>query len=166
MGKDRSSMDSTVGNNRSMDSMSNRGMGNNRSMDSMGNRGMSNNRGMGNSMSSRVGRSTIIGDFSNKSKVIVSMVGSGLKSAIRKSNRVRSSNISIGILGFSLSEVGSTVVIIYSILIAEGFRGLIIGGRGRGILGGREGGSSGHKSRGKDNLVHVNGWIVGEELPC
>merc|ERR1712136_244141 len=127
MGKG-SSMDG-VGNNRGMDSVGNRGMdsmgnrgmdgvgnnrgmdsmGNNRSMDSMGNRGMD-------SMSFRVAGSSLIGDLSNESKVVVSMVGGGLDSAIRESNGVGSSNVSIVILGFSLSEVGSTVVISYSIL--------------------------------------------------
>merc|ERR1711962_953502 len=119
MGK-RSSMDSMMGNNRGMDSVGNRGMdsvgnrgmdgvGNNwsmdsnRSMDDMGNRGMD-------SMSCRIAGSSLIGDLSNESKVVVSMVGGGLNSAIRESNGVGSSNVSIVILGFSLSEVGSTVV--------------------------------------------------------
>merc|ERR1712180_525318 len=146
-----------VGNNRGMDSVGNRGMdsmdnrgmdsmGNNRSMDSMGNRGMD-------SMSFRVAGSSLIGDLSNESKVVVSMVGGGLDSAIRESNGVGSSNVSIVILGFSLSEVGSTVVISYSILVGEWLRGFIIGLRSVG--GGREGSGSSHKSRGKDNLIHV-----------
>merc|ERR1712027_99314 len=154
-------MDS-MGNDGSMDSMGNRSvdsMGNNRGMDSMGNGSVGNNRGvdgMGNrSMSNRVGGSSLIGNLSNKSKLIVSMVGGGLDSAIRKSNRVGSSNISISILGFSLSEVCSTVVIIHSILVGEGLRGLIIGSRG--VLGKS---SSSHKSRGKDNLIHVSGLIL------
>merc|ERR1711962_55883 len=128
MGKG-SSMDSMMSNNRGVDSMGNRsvdGVGNNRGMDSVGNnRGMDsmgNNRSMdsvGNrgmdSMSFRVAGSSLIGDLSNESKVVVSMVGGGLDSAIRESNGVGSSNASIVILGFSLSEVGSTVVISYSI---------------------------------------------------
>jgi len=152
------SMDS-MGNNWSMDSMGNRGMdgvGNNRGMDSMGNNrsmdGMG-NRGM-DSMSCRIAGSSLIGDLSNESKVVVSMVGGGLNSAIRKSNGVGSSNVSIVILGFSLSEVGSTVVISYSILVGEGLRGLLVGLGGVG--GGREGSSSSHKSRGKDDLKKIN----------
>merc|ERR1711962_410682 len=174
MGKG-SSMDSMMSNNRGVDSMGNRsvdGVGNNRGMDSMGNRGMDgvgNNRGMdsmgnnrsmdsmGNrgmdSMSFRVAGSSLIGDLSNESKVVVSMGGGGLNSAIRESNGVGSSNVSIVILGFSLSEVGSTVVISYSILVGEGLRGFIIGLRSVG--GGREGSGSSHKSRGKDDLIHV-----------
>merc|ERR1712180_59427 len=92
MGK-RSSVDS-MGKRSSMDSM----MGNNRGMDSVGNRGMD-------SMSCRIAGSSLIGDLSNESKVVVSMVGGGLNSAIRESNGVGSSNVSIVILGFSLSEV-------------------------------------------------------------
>merc|ERR1711962_1557323 len=137
-----------------MDSM----MSNNRGVDSMGNRsvdGVGNNRGM-DSMSNRVAGSSLIGDLSNESKVAVSMVGGGLDSAIRESNGVGSSNVSIVILGFSLYEVGSTVVISYSILVGEWLRGFIIGLRSVG--GGREGSGSSHKSRGKDNLIHVS-WL-------
>merc|ERR1711962_911497 len=175
MGKG-SSMDSMMSNNRGVDSMGNRsvdGVGNNRGMDSGGNRGMDsmgNNRSMdsvGNrgmdSMSFRVAGSSLIGDLSNESKVVVSMVGGGLDSAIRESNGVGSSNVSIVILGFSLSEVGSTVVISYSILVGEGLRGFIIGLRSVG--GGREGSSSSHKSRGKDNLIHVCVLKICVELP-
>merc|ERR1719312_1952051 len=124
-----SSMDG-MGKGSSMDSVMNRGM------DGVGNNGSVSN-SMGNrSMSNRVGGSSFIGDLSNESKVIVSMVGGGLDSAIRKSNAVGSSNISISILGLSLLEVSSTVVIIHSILISKGLRGFIIGSRG--ILGGRD----------------------------
>merc|ERR1711962_1483551 len=152
-------MDSMMGNNRGVDSMSNRSMdsmGNNRSMDGMGYRGMD-------SMSCRIAGSSLIGDLSNESKVVVSMVGGGLNSAIRKSNGVGSSNVSIVILGFSLSEVGSTVVIRYSILVGKGLRGFIIGLRSVG--GGREGSGSSHKSRGKDNLIHVSLLKFSVELP-
>merc|ERR1711962_814673 len=124
-------------------------MGNNRGVDGMGNNGSVSNNGLG----FGVDRGSLIGDLSNKSKVVVSMVGGGLDSAIRESNGVGSSNVSIVILGFSLSEVGSTVVISYSILVGEGLRGFIIGLRSVG--GGREGSGSSHKSRGKDDLIHV-----------
>merc|ERR1711962_1979223 len=84
MGKG-SSMDSMMSNNRGVDSMGNR------SMDGMGNRGVD-------SMSFRVAGSSLIGDLSNESKVVVSMVGGGLDSALRESNGVGSSNVSIVIL--------------------------------------------------------------------
>ena len=133
---------SSVSNNGSMDSV-----GNNRGMDGVGNDGSVSNNLSG---SRSIAGSSFIGDLSNKSKVVVSMVGGGLDSAIGKSNGVRSSNVSVVILGFSLSEVSSTVVITYSILIGEGFRGFIIGLRG--IGSDREGSSGSYKSRGKDNL--------------
>merc|ERR1711962_1702407 len=101
-------------------------------------------------MSFRIAGSSLIGDLSNKSEVVVSMVGGGLDSAIRESNGVGSSNVSGSILALSLLEVGSTVIISYSILVGEGLRGLLVGLGGVG--GGREGSSSSHKSRGKDDL--------------
>jgi len=49
--------------------------------------------------------STFIGHLSNKSVVVVSSVGGGLDSAIRKSNGVRSRNFSLSILSLRFLEV-------------------------------------------------------------
>merc|ERR1711970_1634116 len=111
-----------------------------------------------------VDRGALIGDLSNKSIVVISSVGGGLDSSIRKSNGERSSNFALSILSLSLPEVVLRVVISYSIFIGKWLRGkLLYGlvGRGR-VVGGRgtigRGAvckSSGHKCRGNQKLVHV-----------
>merc|ERR1719312_1979147 len=133
-----------MSNNGSMDRRSS--MSNNGSMDSL------------DEGSSGVDRGTLIGDLSNESKLVVSVVGGGLNSAIGKVDGVGSSNVSSSILRLGLSVVSSAVVIAHSILVGEGLRGFIIGVGGSSVGGGREGGSSGHKSGGKDDLVHVY-WL-------
>ena len=85
-----------------------------------------------------VDRGALIGDLSNKSIVVISSVGGGLDSSIRKSNGERSSNLALSILGLSLPEVVLGVVISYSIFIGKWLRGelLLLVDRGR-VVGGR-----------------------------
>merc|ERR1719273_1704004 len=83
-----------------------------------------------------VDRGALIGDLSNKSIVVISSVGGGLDSSIRKSNGERSSNLALSILSLSLPEVVLRVVISYSIFIGKWLRwelldrGRVVGGRG------------------------------------
>ena len=86
-----------------------------------------------------IDRGALIGDLSNKSIVVISSVGGGLDSSIRKSNGERSSNLALSILSLSLPEVVLGVVISYSVFIGKWLRGkLLYGlvGRGR-VVGGR-----------------------------
>ena len=85
-----------------------------------------------------IDRGALIGDLSNKSIVVISSVGGGLDSSIRKSNGERSSNLALSILSLSLPEVVLRVVISYSIFIGKWLRGelLLLVGRGR-VVGGR-----------------------------
>jgi hypothetical protein len=105
-----------------------------------------------------VDRGTFIGHLSNKSIVVVSSVGGGLDSAIRKSNGVRSGNFSLSILSLSLLEVVLRVVISYSILIGKWLRGkLLLLVRSRGISWGAIGwgassSSGGNQGRGDQDL--------------
>ena len=80
-----------------------------------------------------VDRGTLIGNFSNKSVVVVSSVGGGLDSAIGKSNHERSGNFAFSILSFGLLEVVLGVVINDSVFIGEWLRGelLLLISRGR-----------------------------------
>merc|ERR1719297_670779 len=111
-----------------------------------------------------VDRGSFIGNLSNKSIVVVSSVGGGLDSAIRKSNLEGSSNFALGILGLSLLEVVLRVVINYSIFISKWLRGklLLLVDRSwvvgsRGCIGwGASSKSSGEKGRGNNNLVHCS----------
>merc|ERR1711913_218748 len=119
-----------------------------------------------------VDRGALIGHLSNKSIVVISSVGGGLDSAIRKSNGERASNLALSILGLGLLEVSLGVVIGDSILIGEWLRGklrLLLVSRGWVVWGGSTIGwgtsSSGHSedSRGNKELVHD--VSVGERLP-
>merc|ERR1719273_2523086 len=110
-----------------------------------------------------VDRGALIGHLSNKPIVVVSSVGGGLDSSIRKSNGERSSNFALSILSLSLPEVVLRVVISYSIFIGKWLRGelLLLVDRGR-VVGGRGsvgwGASSvgeGHHGRDDCKLVHV-----------
>merc|ERR1719293_656702 len=111
-----------------------------------------------------VDRGSFIGNLSNKSIVVVSSVGGGLDSAIRKSNLERSSNFALGILGLSLLEVVLRVVINYSVFISKWLRGellllvdrsWVVGSRGS-IGWGASSKSSGEEGRGNDDLVHCS----------
>merc|ERR1719297_415065 len=111
-----------------------------------------------------VDRGSFISNLSNKSIVVVSSVGGGLDSAIRKSNLERSGNFALGILGLSLLEVVLRVVINYSVFISKWLRGellllvdrsWVVGSRGS-IGWGASSKSSGKESRGNNDLVHCS----------
>ena len=107
-----------------------------------------------------VDRGTLIGNFSNESVVVVSSVGGGLDSAIRKSNHERSSNFAFSILSFGLLEVVLGVVINNTVFIGKWLRGKllllvdrswVVGSRGS-IGWGASSKSSSTESRGNNNL--------------
>ena len=109
-----------------------------------------------------VDRGTLIGHLSNKSIVVVSSVGGGLDSAIRKSNGVRSGNFALSILSLRLLEVVLRVVINYSILIGKWLRGklhLLVRSRGIswGAIGwGASSSSSGNKGSCDKDLGEID----------
>merc|ERR1719166_227115 len=80
-----------------------------------------------------VHRGTLIANLSNESIVVVSSVGGGLDSAVRKSNHEGSSNFAFSILSFGLLEVVLGVVINNTVFISEWLRGelLLLISRGR-----------------------------------
>merc|ERR1719208_789201 len=111
-----------------------------------------------------VDRGTLISNLSNKSVVVVSSVGGGLDSTIRKSNHEGSSNFAFSILSFSLLEVVLGVVINDSIFIGKWLRGellllvdrsWVVGSRGS-IGWGASSKSSGEEGRGNYKLVHCS----------
>merc|ERR1719145_155514 len=110
-----------------------------------------------------VDRGTLIGNLSNESIVVVSSVGGGLDSAIRKSNHERSSNFAFSILSFGLLEVVLGVVINDSVFISEWLRGelLLLISRSRVVSRGSTIGwwavskSCSKKGGGNKKLVHV-----------
>merc|ERR1719350_2770814 len=97
--------------------------------------------------------STRVGNINNKSILMVSSVGGGLQSSIRKSNGEGSGNISVRILSLSLLEVSLRVVISYSILISIwlGSKLLLLVCWGRGVLGS----GTGQEGTGGKKLKHV-----------
>ena len=99
---------------------------------------------------------TLIGDLSDETVVVVGGVGGGLDSAVGKGNGEGTGYVSVGVLGFSLLEVGLAVVISNSVFVGERLGGqlLLMVGSGRAIGGGTggNGDGGGHKSRGEDNL--------------
>merc|ERR1712106_1279474 len=102
---------------------------------------------------------TFIRHLSNESVVVVSSVGGGLDSAIRKSNGERSSNFALSILSLSLLEVVLGVVINNSVLVGKWLRskllnwGSVVWGRGS-IGWGASSSSCGDEGRGNQDLVH------------
>ena len=97
---------------------------------SMGNRvgedgGVGNKRGVGNNLldnrdSLGVGSSTFIADLRDKAIIVVGTVVDSLDTAVRKVDRVRSLNNTISIIGLSLVESSSRVVVSDSILEVVG----------------------------------------------
>merc|ERR1719270_440140 len=73
-----------------------------------------------------VDRGTLIGNFSNKSVVVVSSVGGGLDSAIGKSNHERTGNFAFSILSFGLLKVVLGVVINNTVFISKWLRGELL----------------------------------------
>merc|ERR1712168_1502856 len=90
--------------------------------------GMSNNWGMGNNWGSIswpgnsfwVGGSSLIGDLRDKTVIVISTVLHSLDTTIRKVDRVGTLNNTISIIGLSLVEGSTRVVISNSIVVAVG----------------------------------------------
>ena len=100
---------------------------------------------------------SLVRNISDESIFMGGSVSGGLDPSIGKSNGVRSSDITGGILVLFLLEVSLAVVIIYSILVGKGLRGqllLLIRGRCSIARGVRKSSSSssGNQGRGKNNL--------------
>ena len=101
---------------------------------------------------------SLIGDLGDESVGVVSSVGGGLDTAIRKSNHEATLDNTVGILCFCLLEVSLAVVIIDSILISKRLRGKLLWGiRSRGsICWGSSSESGGHEGRSEDDLKKLN----------
>ena len=63
---------------------------------------------------------SLVGNIGDESVVVIGGVGGGLDPTVGKSDHERSGNVSGGILGLGFLEVGLAVVVIDSILVAEG----------------------------------------------
>ena len=98
---------------------------------------------------------SLVCDISNESVDVVSGVGGGLDSAVRKSNHEATGNDTVGILCFCLLEVGLAVVISNSVFISIRLRGelLLLVTHNRGAIGGGAGSEScGEDGRSNDKL--------------
>jgi len=89
------------------------------------NGGMGNERGVGNNIphnrdSLRVGSSALIADLRDEAIIVVGVVVDSLDTAVREVDRVRSLNNTIAIIGLSLVEGGSRVVVSNSIVVGVG----------------------------------------------
>ena len=102
--------------------------------------------------------SSLIGDISNESVVVVSSVGGGLDSAVGKSNHEATGNDTVGILCFCLLEVGLAVVISNSIFISVRLRGklLLLVANDRGTIGGGASSKSCSEDGGGDDKLRRN----------
>merc|ERR1712123_521662 len=88
-------------------------------------RGMGNKRGVGNNVpdnrnSLGVGSRALIADLSDIAIIVVGVVGDSLDTAVREVDRVRSLNNTVAIIGLSLVEGSSRVVISNSIVVGVG----------------------------------------------
>ena len=97
---------------------------------------------------------SLVCDISDESVDVVSGVGGGLDSAVRKSNHEATSNNTVGILCLCLLEVGLAVVISDSVLISVWLRGeLLLNIWGGGAIGGGSSSEScGDESGGNEDL--------------
>ena len=109
----------------------------------------------------RVDRGALIGDLSDETVLMVSGVGGGLDSAVGKGDGERSSYVTVGVLGFSLLEVGLGVVISNAVFIGERLRGEFLN-RGGAISWGssRDGSSHSDESRGEDDLKEIYNYDI------
>merc|ERR1712123_37018 len=88
-------------------------------------RGMGNKGGVGNNVpdnrdSLGVGSCALIADLSDITIIVVGVVGDSLDTAVREVDRVRSLNNTVAIIGLSLVEGSSRVVISNSIVVGVG----------------------------------------------
>ena len=118
---------------------------------------MGNNRCMGNSRS--VGSDSIIADIRDKAIIVIGMVVDGLDTSIRKVDRVGSLNNTIAIIGLSLVEGSSRVVISNSIVVAVGGHlSKVRGGIGGSTIG-RGMGYSYRVGKGRGGMVGRGGMM-------
>ena len=96
----------------------------------------------------------LVGDISDESVDVISGVGGGLDSAVRKSNHEATRDETVGILCFCLLEVGLAVVISHSVLVSIRLGGKLLRSVGSGgSVGGRSSSEScGDESGGDDDL--------------
>ena len=69
---------------------------------------------------------SLVGDISDESVLVISSVGGGLDSAVRKSNHEATGDNTSGVLGLGLLEVGLAVVISHSVLVGERLGGELL----------------------------------------
>ena len=96
----------------------------------------------------------LVGDISDESVDVISGVGGGLDSAVRKSNHEATGDNTSGVLGLGLLEVGLAVVISHSVLVSIRLGGKLLRSVGSGgSVGGRSSSEScGDESGGDDDL--------------
>ena len=97
---------------------------------------------------------SLVCDISDESVDVVSGVGGGLDSAVRKSNHERSGDDTVSVLGLGFLEVGLAVVISNSVLVGVWLRGeLLLNIWGGGAIGGGSSSEScGDESGGNEDL--------------
>merc|ERR1719516_233128 len=113
---------------------------------------MGNKRGVGNSLdngdSLRVGSSSLVADLRDEAIVVISAVVDSLDTTVGKVDRVRSLDNTVSIVGLSLLESSSRVVISDSVVVGVGGDLSKVGGSVAGSLdegGGIGGGSVDHR---------------------
>ena len=101
---------------------------------------------------------SLVGNIGNESVVVIGGVGGGLDPTVRKSDHERSGNVSGGILGLGLLEVGLAVVVVDSVLVGKrlGSKLLLLVRSGcsigRGMVDGSISSHKGEQSRGDQKL--------------
>ena len=101
---------------------------------------------------------SLVGNIGDESVVVIGGVGGGLDPTVRKSDHERSGNVSGGILGLGLLEVGLAVVVVDSVLVGKGLGSklllLVRSGCsiGRGMVDGSISSHKGEQSRGDQKL--------------
>ena len=101
---------------------------------------------------------SLVGNIGDESVVVIGGVGGGLDPTVRKSDHERSGNVSGGILGLGLLEVGLAVIVVDSVLVGKGLGSklllLVRSGCsiGRGMVDGSISSHKGEQSRGDQKL--------------
>ena len=101
---------------------------------------------------------SLVGNIGDESVVVIGGVGGGLDPTVRKSDHERSGNVSGGILGLGLFEVGLAVVVVDSVLVGKrlGSKLLLLVRSGcsigRGMVDGSISSHKGEQSRGDQKL--------------
>ena len=115
---------------------------------------------------------SLVGDISDESVLVISSVGGGLDSAVRKSNHEATGNDTVGILCFCLLEVGLAVVISHSVLVSVRLGGELLRhvGSGGSVCGRSGSKSCGDEGGGNEDLkrnksVELSGRGMARHLP-